>query len=61
MNSKGKDRDTIVTGGSRATMECSGLSKIITQPLHRTFHTTREQGSHRVAEDEYLVNQGDLF
>lgn len=42
-------------------MECSGLSKIITQPLHRTFHTTREQGSHRMAEDEYLVNQGDLF
>lgn len=42
-------------------MECSGLSKIITQPLHRTFHTTQEQGSHRVEEDEYLVNQGDPF
>ena len=50
-----------MTGGSKVTMECSGLSKIITQPLPRTFHTTREQGSHRVAEDEYLVNQGDLF
>lgn len=40
-------------------MECSRLRNV-TYPLPRPLHTTQEQGSHHMAEDEFLALRGDV-